>query len=82
MKYITNYLGYNIWQGQDGHMEAWMSKGIISIVEGKKTAKELQRIVLLSRDIEGAMGEIDAIGKKKKKSKYDPHKDPNQTKIE
>ena len=63
-------------------MEAWMSKGIIAIVEGKKTAKDVQRIVLRSRDSEGAMGEIDAIGKKKKKSKYDPHKDPNQTKIE
>jgi hypothetical protein len=82
MKYITNYQNYSIWQGQDGHMEAWMSKGVISIDEGIKTAKDIQRIVLMSRDIEGAMGEIDTLGKKKKKSKYDPYKDPNQTKIE
>jgi hypothetical protein len=80
MKYITNYRGYNIWQGDDGHMEAWKSSGIN--LDGVYHATDVMRRVLASSDIEGAIREIDSLKKKRKQAKYNPYDDKNQTKIE
>lgn len=90
MKHITNYRTYNIWQSEvDGHFEAWKSKKIIEVEKnGTKTAKDLDRIVLVATNEVEAMNEIDAklkakkMAKKKNKVTYDPYVDPLQTRIE
>jgi hypothetical protein len=80
MKYITNYRGYNIWQGDDGHMEAWQSSGIN--LDGGCYASNVMRRVLASSDIQGAKREIDSLKKKLEQAQYNPYDDKNQTKIE
>ena len=83
MKYITEYKGWNIWQAEDGSMEAWNSKGIISKSErGEKWAKDVKRMVLSSTNVDDALSEIKKRTKKRKEPIYDPYTDPGQTRIE
>jgi hypothetical protein len=88
MKHVTTYREYNLWQREDGTIEAWKSKKILDVFkDGTKVAKDLDRKVLSATDIDGAMNELDAMLKEKRRNRkknkpYDPYKDPTQTRIE
>lgn len=80
MTYIGEYKGYNVYQNDEGFLEAYKSIGITAFTSKFKTAKDSKRIVSNTSDLEFFVKNY-LTKKKVKPVSYNPEKDPNQTKL-